>query len=500
MDNLYQLAVELCNSDSPKSVAQLSSRLGISEKSVRIMMDQLGSCLPAELTLLRKQGVGSWVIGEKAQKDAFLQTLMDRKKDNRYSAKMRQTWICKMLLMENRPVSVDELMKGLFTNRSTIYKDLSESRGFLERFGLKITSRKNCGVLVEGTEAQKREALATLLKRNWDQHEVDFSAEGLADSLNRQLSEILCGYVGKRDFDVIIQSVKQTEQELGYCLSDAAFEVLVQHIAIAVARIRRGIFVTCTQESYETAQKKREFDSIQRLVKRLEEALEIEFPLSELGYLTAHILSASAAPNEYQYFVNTNDNQLFDSAVREFLKEVGRVLNRERLQEDQILIRGLCLHLKPAIDRICFGLQKENEMLGEIKQHYHKEFGAVWASSHVLEEAFQVDFQEDEIGLLTLHIAAALEREKRKKNVVVVCHSGVGTSSILRARLIQYEKEINILAVLSSHQLEEYDCSNVDFIISTVSVKAPGIPVLKVKCFIDEADQKKLREFLNSGR
>lgn len=39
---------------------------------------------------------------------------------------------------------------------------------------------------------------------------------------------------------------------------------------------------------------------------------------------------------------------------------------------------------------------------------------------------------EDEIGYLTIHFQAALERQIAHKRILVVCSSGVGTSHLLK--------------------------------------------------------------------
>src|SRR5699024_11819837 len=67
---------------------------------------------------------------------------------------------------------------------------------------------------------------------------------------------------------------------------------------------------------------------------------------------------------------------------------------------------------------------------------------------------------EDEIAYLTLHFQASVERREKKnhqkKQGIIVCHLGVGTSHLLQAKLEQQFKDIDIIACIGEAELQPY--------------------------------------------
>ena len=75
----------------------------------------------------------------------------------------------------------------------------------------------------------------------------------------------------------------------------------------------------------------------------------------------------------------------------------------------------------------------------DIKEKYAEVFQAAILASRLIQSEFYVEVSEDEVGYITIHFGAALERinyqEKKKARVAIVCSSGVGTTNLLEVRL-----------------------------------------------------------------
>ncbi|MCB6745976.1 transcriptional antiterminator, partial [Anaerostipes hadrus] len=71
--------------------------------------------------------------------------------------------------------------------------------------------------------------------------------------------------------------------------------------------------------------------------------------------------------------------------------------------------------------------------------------GAV-AAGECIEAVIHRKVNEDEISYLAIHIAIALERMRKKKRVLVVCETGVGSAKILSYQLEnRFANEIEIV-------------------------------------------------------
>ncbi|NMR96064.1 transcriptional regulator, partial [Vibrio parahaemolyticus] len=82
-----------------------------------------------------------------------------------------------------------------------------------------------------------------------------------------------------------------------------------------------------------------------------------------------------------------------------------------------------------------------------------------------------------------MHIGASVERNRKnfiKYDVLVVCATGMGTATLLSTRLQNEYKNLNIVDVVSSLNIEEVleTTKDIDFIISTIPINYAKIPLV----------------------
>lgn len=109
----------------------------------------------------------------------------------------------------------------------------------------------------------------------------------------------------------------------------------------------------------------------------------------------------------------------------------------------------------------------------------------------ILELEWEAEISEDEIGYIALHIALSIETyetEVNKKNILIVCASGVGSSQILHHKVLsKFRESIEVIEVVELYALENMDISNFDVLLSTVPLeKEYDIPTIYVKYFLSD--------------
>ncbi|MDZ5034293.1 hypothetical protein GNF81_16430, partial [Clostridium perfringens] len=97
-----------------------------------------------------------------------------------------------------------------------------------------------------------------------------------------------------------------------------------------------------------------------------------------------------------------------------------------------------------------------------------------------------ISLSEDDIGFLTLHFAASLERMKGKKGkvkrVILVCTTGVGTSLLLKVKLEdRFKDKLDIVDTIPWYEFNENLFENVDLIITTIPLGIESKKVIYVK-------------------
>jgi len=108
-------------------------------------------------------------------------------------------------------------------------------------------------------------------------------------------------------------------------------------------------------------------------------------------------------------------------------------------------------------------------------------------TSTVFERYLDKKIKEDEVAYIALHIGAAVERNRKSIKVIVVCHSGIGTSQFLSARLTNAFKEIEVVSVMSTDEAKNTDTKDVDFIVTTVPFNSV-IPSILISPLLNPKD------------
>lgn len=67
------------------------------------------------------------------------------------------------------------------------------------------------------------------------------------------------------------------------------------------------------------------------------------------------------------------------------------------------------------------------------------------------------NLSQDEIGFLTIHFQAAVERSMQQKNVIIVCPEGIGFSRLIAHRIERFISSIVIKDIVSLNQLQQID-------------------------------------------
>lgn len=153
-------------------------------------------------------------------------------------------------------------------------------------------------------------------------------------------------------------------------------------------------------------------------------------------------------------------------------------------QDDDELIYNLAMHLQPAIERARFGIVLTNPLLGQIQEQYQSLYMVAHKAADKLTEELGVHFTEDEIGYLTIHLGAAVERkrlmQKQKLSVLLVCGNGIGTANLLAMTLKNHLPYINIRKIVSLYKLEDENLQHIDLVISTVPLELDSVALLRV--------------------
>lgn len=173
---------------------------------------------------------------------------------------------------------------------------------------------------------------------------------------------------------------------------------------------------------------------------------------------------------------------------------------------DMDLRTALSLHLSPMMNRLKYDMIIQNPLLENIRNENPTAYDMGVVLAYVIEKEYGFKMSDSEIGYVSLHFALAIERFKKKgskKNVIIICASGYGSSQILLYKIrSKFKDYIDTIFTTHLYALKDVDQSQYDFILTTVPIPFPTeIPAIHIQYFMDNTDEEKisyvLKETLN---
>ncbi|WPC76380.1 BglG family transcription antiterminator [Vibrio porteresiae] len=236
------------------------------------------------------------------------------------------------------------------------------------------------------------------------------------------------------------------------------------------------------------------------MVEKIERHIHLSLPDDEVWFIYQYIISSGVLVVENHSHSLLHAELLSDQARDITLRLVDRFsqLININLGIDTQLYEGLVVHIRPLINRLHYKIIIRNPLLDDIKN----EIADVYQLTRIaVENIFitnaQQSVSDDEVGYLAVHFQAAIERQITHKRVLLVCSTGVGTSHLLKSRILRAFPDWEIVAAVPSDSLPSVSQQLApDLVISTVHVPEIETPVVYVTAFLNDADLQRVTDKL----
>jgi len=503
-ERLNKIVCILLQSDSPITIQALADKLNISRRTVRKDLKELKIFLDKKgFELIKKPNVGVWLELNDNEMKLFQNELLDNLKNSKQlTPKQRQNYILK-LIFENSDYTVSDLSREVYVSDATIYKDLKDIRDWLKKYNLQLIKHKN-GLNIEGEEKNWRKFTAELLVKVQNEDilnnflNINYDNSRIDQSVYSSLKDLFTDVDMDRLIEVLENILIEVENELDVSFTDQTFNGLIIHTAISIERLKEDKNIVMDKNSLNNLKNKEEYRIAKFIAKKIDKDLAVHLPEAEIGYMCLHILGSKSLKNvdtdNLDDLLKTVDQEIIETANS--IIEMSEDILNVSLQNDRKLFTGLILHLRPAVNRLRYGLSLRNPLLENIKKNYPNVFGAAWATSIIFKEKLDLQIKEEEVAYIALHLGAALERKKRTINLLLVCGSGIGTAQLLASKLQENFVNINIIDSISLHSLKNCNLNNIDLIISTVPTKIEKKPFIQVNPLLLKEDISKIKDEL----
>lgn len=414
----------------------------------------------------------------------FIQELSNRQTSDQMLVPVypddRADYLVRLFLAADDYLKMDDVADSLFVSRATLTNDLKTVRERLGYFQLSLETRPGSGMRIEGSELHRRSAISQYFFQTDSNDQVRLNA--------------FAG--GKEDQPVIAEILYQAILEENFRLTDLGFQNLVIHLAIALMRLRQAT-ARADQPFDQSICDTREYAIAEKVCSRLEERFDVIFPPCERAFVAMHLSGKQAM--QYQQ-LSVSYEKLIDGVLSEIAAAFGMDFTF-----DMSLRTALSLHLEPMMARLAYDMIVQNPLLDHVKTENPLAFEMGVVLARHVRQTYGYEMSDAEIGFVALHFALAVERYRAKgskKNVIVICASGLGSSQILMYKIkSRFGAYIESILTAQLYDLQHVNQDAYDFILSTVPIPfKTKIPAINIQYFLDDADLDRVESVVLGDR
>ncbi|MBC8060377.1 MAG: BglG family transcription antiterminator [Clostridiaceae bacterium] len=506
MDKQDKFILEtLIEEDNYITYSYISKKLNVSLSTVIRYIKSLDFYFRVNnIKVEKKRGIGMRIILSEEERKRLKESLDDKGSDYLSPYDRKIIIICELLKM-NEPVKLYYFSSILKVAIGTVSRDLEEVERWAEENSLKLIRGRGNGIFVEGEEISIREAIVNILLSCIDEKNIyywnddfinpKFFKESIAPLTKMKLAELI-------DYEIVVDMIMVVEKydsNLKEILVDSSHFILIIFLALIIQRKNKDFVI----EEYKinNIRMLHQYSYITALIRDIEKHHNLEVSTSDIYIIMIHFITSRIRNISLQNSQIVNDIEL-SVITNKIISKIQEDLNIRLDYDDDLLVR-LMVHLKLMLERQSMNIKVSNNYLDTIKAEYKHIFDVVKDSVNFLEELNGKELRDEEIGFITIHVAAtivALENNSHLIKAAVVCTSGIGTSKILVEKVKQQIKSIEITDTISSSSLNEAKLlkQGVDLIISTVNLETFAIPAVVVNPLLMHDDILKIYDSINT--
>lgn len=462
-------------------VHYIAKKLNVSTKTVYRALDKLQDS-DSNLIFEKKQGKGI--------KLKFSKTYLDNLKINKvskYSLKERRIKILFKLLKNSKTyISLEKLSEKYYVGKSSIVNDLNYIKENLLGNNLKL-SRSRKGTRIIGEEADIRSKIVTILESYSFISDEDIT-EYTSDRINIDTIKELSLRFNIDKLNSIEKIIKKYETKLPYTIGDLYYTNLIIHILIATQRIKNGNYVNLDNINLDVDEIY--YKEAKNITAELEKEFNISFPENEIYYIYQYLVSTGVGTINSYNVIDVEEN--INVIANGFFKNIS-ASNLFEIDSNQKIYYLFKLHIRALIKRLQYNISIKNPLTTQIKENYKDLFLSV---KEIAIKTLDSKISDDEIAYLTVYIHLVMDKNINYKNVVLVCHSGFGTSQFLKKRLENIFPKLNIVEVISSQELKNFNFNSIDYIISTIKLEGKYNNVINVNVLLLDEDIKLINKVI----
>ncbi|MBN1066699.1 PRD domain-containing protein [Clostridium botulinum] len=474
--------LEMLADSKGNALKDFSDELGVSTRSIRTYLKQLQEEIPKEVVEIVKTNNSEYKLNIKDD-EKFKQLLeLNRRQKQKFcqlnNPEERIDYLINRLVELNEIVTIDDLAEEMNVGRTTLVKDLKKVDQKLDEYGLVLKRKTNSGIKIEGDEINLRLIILEHICKTYNDSII------LLESNN---------ILTKKEIIKLQEQIVLNLKENKFSITEALINNLIRYITVMLMRLKNDKNITSLQSQYKIIKESEEYEIGKTIKSTIEDLKDKKIDDLEIIFIVMPLLGRNA-PLYHEVLRNLTIGENITLLRKQIFDKVFEFTGLS-LEEDEQLIQGLEYHLYYALNRIVLNIKYKNPMLKEIKEKYKLPYEVAKIAASVIEDKYQVQVEDDEVGYLALHFGTYVERAGKSfikiENAAIVCGTGLGTAKLLIIKLKKIlGEEINFKS-FSDLDFTEEMASNYDMIFTLVDLDInTEIQIVKITSIFDESQLK----------
>ncbi|WP_423798093.1 BglG family transcription antiterminator [Neobacillus sp. SAB-20_R2A] len=444
------------------NMTQIMDATQLTKRQISYDLDKVNQWLKEkDLPIIQFKGVHYIVVPEAVVEYFRDQEINHHERNFVFSEEERLAVIYLYVFMRNDTISSVHLTQLLQVSKNTVISDIKKANKMIGSFLVEIRYSRKYGYHLVGTEFDKRALAMHYISRLI---QVPYFEELLDYLLKEETKKI--------GFREVLTILKQIEKQFSLNFVEERLHQLANFLIFYYYRLQKKKFVQFHSDEVALLKK----DPMHQVALTLSQLLHLENEQSELCYLTVQFLGLSFEKSSASNYEQDFLFKLCQQLVFDFETKACIVFEKK----DEV-VHTLYQHFKPAFFRMKYRIPVENPLLHQIKNEHKELYMIVKEILHPIGTLLKITIPEEEIGFITIHFGALLERPKQempeKKKAIVVCPSGISSSLMVKHQLESLFSEIEVEKTLSLREFQEGQFDHYDLVFSTVKLET------KLPCF-----------------
>ncbi len=496
--SLKQRHIEILNlvfqNDKVMDIKYISEYFQVSERSIRYDIKEINEeFINNKNTNIIEMEEGKLVSNiNKEELTSLIKNILPQKYI--FTSEERVEILLLEILLFREKFTLQTLSDELLISKATLRKDIKDMNEKIKEFNVKIDINNNQGYMLTGEESSIRQLMInTLHKYGGFIEEIEKEDINDLKIVKLLIFEKKKKYFQNERINLYKSILLKIQQKTKKIITDEAYDALLLNMIITSIRNRNRHFITDDISNSNFIKGTEEY----KIIKEIFQNEDIDYREKDLIIFTDFYMGAYSYNTKFSFYLNW---MKIETLVGRILEDAAKVFDIN-FKNDQILIKELINHMKPAIYRIKNKMSLKVSILEDVKAEYADLYEKTRVSLGVINEFLDENIDEDEIAFITIMFKRAINRNQEKlmgeekRNILLVCGLGYSSSQFL-AENINERFEVNIVDIIPFNQLENFEyIKSVDLVVSTIDIDMEGIEVVKVNPILQKEDIEKLEEY-----